>query len=208
MRESSADFSLPVLGRGAEAKPKPGGGGEADQTQRLDRLALPTRSLRDHPPRDGEGEALRLRVVAAARGWLGTPYRHQASVKGEGADCLGLVRGVWREVVGEEPEASPPYRPDWAEVGGEETLWAAARRRLVEIAPDQAGLGDVLLFRMAAGCPAKHCAILSAELSESMGGPERRMIHAYWGRSVVESWMGAWWRRRLVAAFRWPEILA
>jgi NlpC/P60 family putative phage cell wall peptidase len=143
----------------------------------------------------------RARVVAAARGWLGTPYRHQASVKGEGADCLGLVRGVWREVVGEEPEAPPPYRPDWAEVGGEETLWAAARRRLVEIAPDQAGLGDVLLFRMAAGCPAKHCAILS-----EVAGPERRMIHAYWGRSVVESWMGAWWRRRLVAAFRWPGI--
>lgn len=68
----------------------------------------------------------RARVVAAARGWLGTPYRHQASVKGEGADCLGLVRGVWREAVGEEPEAPPPYRPDWAEVGGEETLWGAA----------------------------------------------------------------------------------
>ncbi|MGX8273867.1 NlpC/P60 family protein [Brevundimonas diminuta] len=145
----------------------------------------------------------RASVVAAARGWLGTPYRHQASVKGEGADCLGLVRGVWREAVGEEPEAPPPYRPDWAEVGGEETLWAAARRRLVEIAPEQAGLGDVLLFRMAAGCPAKHCAVLSA-----VEGPERRMIHAYWGRSVVESWMGAWWRRRLVAAFRWPEISA
>lgn len=143
----------------------------------------------------------RARVVAAARGWLGTPYRHQASVKGEGADCLGLVRGVWREVVGEEPEAPPPYRPDWAEVGGEETLWAATRRRLVEIAPEQAGLGDVLLFRMAAGCPAKHCAVLSA-----VEGPERRMIHAYWGRSVVESWMGAWWRRRLVAAFRWPNF--
>lgn len=152
--------------------------------------------------RDGEGEAWRAVVVAAARGWLGTPYRHQASVRGEGADCLGLVRGVWREVMGEEPEAPPPYRPDWAEVGGEEALWAGARRRLVEIAPQQAGLGDVLLFRMAAGAPAKHCAVLSA-----VEGPERRMVHAYWGRSVVESWMGPWWRRRLVAAFRWPERL-
>ncbi len=198
-----ADFSLTVPGRVVEPKAKPGGGGGADQAPSLCRLALPTRSLRDHPPHEGEGEALRGRVVAAARGWLGTPYRHQASVKGEGADCLGLVRGVWREVVGDEPEAPPPYRPDWAEVGGEETLWAAARRWLVEIAPEQAGLGDVLLFRMAAGCPAKHCAVLSA-----VEGPERRMVHAYWGRSVVESWMGAWWRRRLVAAFRWPEISA
>ena len=33
-------------------------------------------------------------VIAAARGWIGTPYLHQASLKGVGTDCLGLVRGV------------------------------------------------------------------------------------------------------------------
>jgi hypothetical protein len=42
---------------------------------------------------------MRARALTAARSWLGTPYRHQASVKAQGADCLGLVRGVWREVV-------------------------------------------------------------------------------------------------------------
>ena len=109
------------------------------------------------------------------------------------------MRGVWRKTVGQEPEASPPYSPDWAEVGGEETLLEAARRWLVEIEVGQAAPGDVLMFRMSAGSPVKHCAILSQE-----GPPEPRMIHAYWGRSVVESWMGPWWRRRLVAAFRWP----
>ena len=169
----------------------------ADDLPKRPHLASPFG--RSHPPQEGEGEALRLLVVAAARGWLGTPYRHQASVKGEGADCLGLVRGVWRELVGEEPDAPPPYRPDWAEVGGEETLLHAARRRLVEVALERARPGDVLLFRMSAGCPVKHCAILSAD-----DGPEWKMIHAYWGRSVVESWVGPWWRRRLVAAFRWP----
>ena len=64
----------------------------------------------------GEG-GLNDAVLAAARGWLGTPYRHQASVKGVGADCLGLVRGVWREMVGAEPETLPAYTADWAEVG-------------------------------------------------------------------------------------------
>lgn len=142
---------------------------------------------------------MRKRALIAARGWLGTPYRHQASVKGEGADCLGLLRGVWREILGAEPEAAPPYGPDWAEAGGEEALWAAARRWLVEIPVARARPGDVLLFRMSAGVPAKHCAILSE------GRGEGRMIHAYWGRSVVESWMGVWWRRRLVAAFAWPQ---
>ena len=61
---------------------------------------------------------------------MGTPYRHQASVLGAGADCLGLVRGVWRGVIGEEPERAPGYTPDWAEALGEETLLDAARRHL------------------------------------------------------------------------------
>lgn len=138
------------------------------------------------------------RVAEAARGWLGTPYRHQASLKGQGADCLGLVRGVWREVLGQEPEPTPCYAPDWAEVGGEEALWAAARRWLIEVPVAAARTGDVLLFRMAPSSPAKHCAILSDDAGEG------RMIHAYWGRAVVESWIGSWWRRRLVAAFAWP----
>ena len=138
--------------------------------------------------------------VATAREWLGTPYRHQASVKGEGADCLGLVRGVWRETQGSEPEETPAYQPDWAEVGGTETLLDAARRWLVEKPVEEMQPGDILLFRMAGGAPAKHCAILTA-----MGPPEPRMIHAYWGRAVVESWMGPWWKRRLAAVFAWPS---
>lgn len=69
-------------------------------------------------------------VVAAARGWIGTPYVHQASAKGAGTDCLGLLRGVWREVQGAEPETVPAYTRDWSEPSGEEALWAAARRHL------------------------------------------------------------------------------
>lgn len=134
-----------------------------------------------------------------ARTWLGTPYRHQASLRGEGADCLGLVRGIWRELTGSEPEPLPAYHADWAEVGAEETLLAGARRWLTEKPVTEAVVGDVLMFRMAAGCPVKHCAILS-----DTSGSEPRMIHAYWGRAVVESWIGAWWRRRLVAVFGWP----
>ena len=139
------------------------------------------------------------RVVAATRGWLGTPYRHQASIRGVGADCLGLVRGVWREVVGAEPEIMPAYSANWAEVDGEETLLQAAGRWMPEVPVPQMQAGDVLLFRMSPGAAVKHCAILS-----DGGGAEPRMIHAYWGRAVVESWMGGWWRRRLAAVFRFP----
>lgn len=36
----------------------------------------------------------RKAIVNAARSWLGTPYHHQASLRGVGCDCLGLIRGL------------------------------------------------------------------------------------------------------------------
>ena len=33
-------------------------------------------------------------IVAAARSWRGTPYHHQASLKGVGSDCLGLITAL------------------------------------------------------------------------------------------------------------------
>ncbi len=56
-------------------------------------------------------------IISETLSWLGTPYRHQASLKGVGCDCLGLVRGVWRALVGPEPEPTPAYSPDWARPG-------------------------------------------------------------------------------------------
>lgn len=148
-------------------------------------------------------EVSRAAIVAAARGWLGTPYRHQASARGVGCDCLGLVRGVWRELYGAEPEAPPPYRADWAETGGDETLLAAAGRHLTPRPLAEARAGDVLLFRMSPGAVLKHCAILAGQQD---GDPEPRIVHAYWGRAVVESWLGPWWRRRIAAAFSFPRV--
>jgi NlpC/P60 family putative phage cell wall peptidase len=143
--------------------------------------------------------ATRDRALAEAMSWIGTPYQHQASVKGLGCDCLGLVRGVWRSLYGTEPEAVPPYRADWAEVSGEERLLAAARRWLVEVPVETARPGDVVLFRMSPEAAIKHCALISH------AGPPGRIVHAYWGRAVTESWLGDWWRSRLVAAFTFPE---
>jgi len=47
-----------------------------------------------------EGTALREKIVSEAYRWIDTPYRHQASLHNVGADCLGLIRGVWREIYG------------------------------------------------------------------------------------------------------------
>ena len=140
----------------------------------------------------------RADIVAEARDWIGTPYRHQASLKGVGCDCLGLVRGVWRGVVGPEPERPPPYAPDWAEARGRETLAQAAGRHLIPIECDAFGPGDVLLFRWRAGMPAKHAAIVTTD---------NKMVHAHDGAAVAEVALAPWWRRRLAYAFQFPAVV-
>ena len=139
----------------------------------------------------------RAAIVTEARSWIGTRYRHQASLKGVGCDCLGLVRGVWRNCIGDEPEAPPPYAADWAEATGAEALAEAALRHLRPIAIDGFAAGDVLLFRWRDGWVAKHAAIaVSTE----------RMIHAHDGAAVCEVAIAPWWRRRLAFAFRFPGV--
>ena len=139
----------------------------------------------------------RAEIVEATRLWLGTPYHHQASLRGIGCDCLGLVRGVWRDLCGDEPERPPPYSPSWAESLRQETLALAAERHLRSLSPAAAQPGDVLLFRWREHLPAKHCAILVT--------PER-LIHAHDGAAVAEVAFTPWWRRHLSHAFSFPGV--
>ena len=143
----------------------------------------------------GDGAA----VVQAARGWIGTPYVHQASCRGAGADCLGLVRGVWREVMGAEPIRLPAYTPDWSEASGDEVLLTGAGDLLTAVAPHAERPGDVIVFRMRHNAVAKHLGLLAAT------GDAPRFIHAYSGHGVVESPLTPPWARRIVAYFRFPE---
>ncbi|HMT45526.1 MAG TPA: hypothetical protein PKE59_00265 [Novosphingobium sp.] len=135
-------------------------------------------------------------VVTAARGWLGTPYHDQASAKGAGCDCLGLARGVWREIVGGEPFSVPPYDRGWGEVGQREVLAGGARSCMIEVDPlGDLGAGTVVLFRMRENSIAKHIGILT--------GPDT-FIHAYERLGVVEQELTTAWRRRIGFAFLYP----
>ena len=139
-------------------------------------------------------------VLVAARSWIGTPYRHQCSVRGQGADCLGLLRGVWREVLGAEPEDMPAYTPDWSEASGLERMWEGAARHLLAAPRDFEAAGEVVLFRMRRAAVAKHVAILG-DLSRGY----QTIIHAYSGAGVVETPLSDAWARRIVVQFRFPD---
>lgn len=139
------------------------------------------------------------RIVLEARDWIGTPYVHQASAKGAGSDCLGLLRGVWRALNGPEPERVPAYSRDWSEPQGEERLWEAALRHLHVKQLGEEAPGDVLLFRMRSGSIAKHLGIAAR-----IGG-QASFVHAYSNHGVIESPLSMPWRRRVVARFEFPE---
>lgn len=138
----------------------------------------------------------RARVIEEARAWIGTPYRHQASCKAVGADCLGLIRGIWRHLFAEEPEILPAYSSDWAEAEGKEALLEAAGRHMIACPLDAAEPGDMLVFRWRPQLPAKHVGILM---------PGNRLCHAYQAAgAVVDVPLAEAWRERLAGAFVFP----
>lgn len=137
-------------------------------------------------------------VAAEARAWVGTPWCHGASCRGAGADCLGLVRGVWRSLVGPEPVAVPAYTGDWAESGQARALEEALRRHFRPTV--HAAVGDVLVFRLSARGAARHLGVQTA------CGAVPRFVHACSGHGVVEVALSAPWRRRLVARFAFPGV--
>ena len=134
-------------------------------------------------------------VIAAVRAWLGTPYHDQASLCGVGCDCLGLARGVWRDLIGAERQAIPPYSRDWGETGVREVLADGARAMMIEIPLARIGPGALVLFRMAPRAIAKHVGILTA--------PDQ-FIHAYDRLGVIEQALTTAWVRRIAFAFLFP----
>jgi NlpC/P60 family putative phage cell wall peptidase len=133
-------------------------------------------------------------VVRAAQLFLGTPYRHQASVAGAGCDCLGLLRGVWRVLYGAEPEAMPPYRAGIRDPLNAGALRQAAERLLLADTNELAA-GQVLLFRLHRAVEPKHCGIMVTA---------DRFIHAQERLGVVEANLTDGWRERVSARFRFP----
>ena len=134
------------------------------------------------------------RIVRIAKAWVGTPYRHQASKKQVGSDCLGLLRGVWREVIGDEPIKIPPYKANWRDRTNAGALENAANDYLIS-SSDKPMAGDVILFKMIRNMPAKHCAIMI---------DENHFIHAQEHIGVVEASLSKAWASHVFAVYKFP----
>jgi NlpC/P60 family putative phage cell wall peptidase len=132
-------------------------------------------------------------VVAEARRWIGTPWRHQARLRGVGVDCGGLVVGVGQALGLPVRDHPPGYSrlPDGVSL---RACVESQCRRIPVLEP-----GAILLMRWET--EPQHLAIVST-LPEGFG-----MIHAWAGmRRVVEHGLTPEWQARIVQDEGWPLI--
>lgn len=134
-------------------------------------------------------------IVREARSWKGTPYQHQASIKGVACDCIGLLVGVARELGMPEADAflASPFHA-YSKSPEPAALRSAVAMFLDPIIDPLPG--DILLLRFEV--EPQHFGILST--------PDY-MVHA-WAMSgkCVEHRLDERWRKRIISAFRYRGL--
>lgn len=146
-------------------------------------------------------------VIAHARMWVGTPYRHQHMQLQQGVDCVGLIIGAGTAagVLDISPQEWEPYR-GYGRTPNPRKMAKAMRTFLepLDIAPQPDVLpqdGAVMWLGWRADLP-MHLAILATDQRD----PERRMmIHAYNGVGrCVEHGFSAEWPARVLSWWNYP----
>jgi NlpC/P60 family putative phage cell wall peptidase len=140
----------------------------------------------------------RAQIVAEAKSWLKTPYHHQASRKGVGVDCIGLIRGVARNCGLDDPfETGAAHKYfGYSQMPNPALLLEACTLYLQPIAIKDIALGDVLLFNFAdrGVKDPQHFGILTQE-------EPPYVIHSLAPHCVLEHRINEVWQGRIMAAF-------
>ena len=138
----------------------------------------------------------RMDAVAEARSWLGTHFQHQASLKGVGCDCIGLIKGVGLALgLVDYDETSDMARPylNYRLMPDSVKMRQGLATFLVPITIADAREADI--YFLAWTKEPQHVALIS----------DSGIIHSYSGvGKVVEHSLDKAWRDRITAAYRYP----
>ncbi len=117
-------------------------------------------------------------VIEIAKEWVGTPYHHQARIKGAGVDCGQLLIAVFSEAGMCPPDLDVGhYSHDWAFHRNDEIYLRWVKEFCVrKNGTDKPEKGDIAVFRF--GRAASHGTIV-------MDWP--MVIHSFFGRGVIIS---------------------
>jgi len=85
-------------------------------------------------------------VIAHARAWIGTPFVRQGALRGSGADCIGLIRGLAAELSGKVVPA-PSWREDWSRAADEPILRGLAAQ-MIRVPVSMICPGNIVTFRV------------------------------------------------------------
>ena len=132
-------------------------------------------------------------ILAAARGAIGTPFRHQGRIAGRALDCAGLAIHVAREIGAEYVDV-----PAYGRSPSRGMLQAALDAQpCLCVVPDRQP-GDILLMRFA-GEP-QHLALIT---------DTDTIVHAYANvGQVCEQRLAQVWAARIVRVYRFREVAA
>lgn len=129
-------------------------------------------------------------IVRAAREWIGTPFHHQARVRGAGVDCIGLLMGVAKDSGrGRYDFVAYERSPNPKVLMTEVNQYLTQTREMRE--------GSVLLFRILKD--PQHFAIYT-------GAERNTIIHAYsTAGKVIEEPYDSIWQRRLLGIYEFKD---
>lgn len=147
--------------------------------------------------------ALRAAVVAEARTWIGTPFKHKQRTKGAGVDCSNLVIGTG-ENSGAWAINLKRLRKVWEPFYGRRPDPVRMRRALVDlglvpIKTADVQPGDVAWMHWGNEFPI-HMAIVT-----NLDGRDG-IIEAVWNHKVVEATFNDFRKSRVMEYFRYPGL--
>lgn len=109
----------------------------------------------------------RMAIVAEARSWDGTPYRHQFMTKGVGTSCILFILAVYANV-GLVPKEVPPFfNEDWAFNSPACRMppwfenWVS--KYLIEIPEHELKIGDIITYNFGKEPALSHSSIMIEE---------------------------------------------
>lgn len=130
-------------------------------------------------------------IVAHARQYVGTPFKHQGRHLGRALDCAGLIA-----CVGRDAGVTSFDRTDYSRSPDMQQMKAVLDREMVSIPIAEAKPGDVFWCVVGSHAP-QHLAIFTGT----------GLIHAFEpARNCVEHRVDKKWRRRIRAAYRYPDL--
>lgn len=147
----------------------------------------------------------RAEIVAAARDWIGTPFRHHQATKTIGSDCIGLVAGVANEtgLTSAWFDGRATAFRGYGKTPDPKILLRACRMFLDPVPMSAVAVGDVLVMRTMNGHEPQHFGIVTAV----QDGRPSAMVHAMnvVGR-VAEQPIDRKWLGRVLYAFRFRGV--